>query len=340
MRICNINGCNQKHKAKGYCKIHYDRLQRGKNPIKKTCSVDGCNNKHKSGGYCNTHYLRMICYASTELPKKEIKACMVENCTNKYHGKGYCGIHLARFKRTGDTNIILKKKSDKIIGVKLCECGCGEIIPEVDKRGRKLKYKLYHSSKIIMADPKIKGKISDSNKGQKVSDKTKLKQSKKRKEFYANGGIHPMYGKHHTEEANEKNRVAAYKRPITNENFHNTKPERFLQSILSVNGVEYTTQKNIYGKPDIFIEPSTCVFVDGDYWHCHPDQLIHKDCPNVLFNTFLNNSKVKTSKQVWDHDEKVTNKLKKQGYIVLRFRDKEINDDIHKCLKIIQKTII
>ena len=44
-------------------------------------------------------------------------------------------------------------------------------------------------------------------------------------------------------------------------------------------------------------------------------------------------------KEKWKDDEKITNELKRLGYTVLRFWGEEINKDIEKCLKKIQKTI-
>ena len=60
MKKCKVNNCDGKHKAKGYCKKHYDQFRKygeGLAPVKQTvCSVDGCNNKHYGLGYCDKHY--------------------------------------------------------------------------------------------------------------------------------------------------------------------------------------------------------------------------------------------------------------------------------------------
>ena len=104
--------------------------------------------------------------------------------------------------------------------------------------------------------------------------------------------------------------------------FNNTKPERFLQSILSVNGVEYETHKKLYGLPDIFIEPNTCVFVDGCYWHgCNKCGKIQKDI------------KIRKLK-----DNKV-NKILNKKYKVIRLWEHEINNDLVKCLNKIHEVI-
>jgi len=60
MRVCKVEGCDRKHSAKGYCKKHYNQIERfGETrpdyvPMK--CKVDGCDKKHHAKGYCGKHY--------------------------------------------------------------------------------------------------------------------------------------------------------------------------------------------------------------------------------------------------------------------------------------------
>jgi len=65
MRTCDVEGCDKKHLANGYCSGHNYQLQRGKplTPLRayirdKHCSVDGCDKKHHSKGYCEKHHAR------------------------------------------------------------------------------------------------------------------------------------------------------------------------------------------------------------------------------------------------------------------------------------------
>ena len=67
MKKCKIEGCDGKHKAKGYCSKHYAQFKKygeGLVPVKeiKICSVEGCNEKHHSKGYCKKHYNHMRLY--------------------------------------------------------------------------------------------------------------------------------------------------------------------------------------------------------------------------------------------------------------------------------------
>lgn len=107
------------------------------------------------------------------------------------------------------------------------------------------------------------------------------------------------------------------RKPKTYYRFYNTKPERFLKSMLSVNGIEYDSQKQIFGVPDIFIEPNICIFVDGCYWH---------ECKKCGYNTHETTSKKS------QRDILVNEKLKSLGYMTVRIWEHEIYDNLNRCL--------
>ncbi len=254
--------------------------------------------------------------------KKHDKYCIIEGCGRKFHAGEYCDVHYARMKRNGTTDKLPKRKFSR-----LCS------IPKCCKKHEGKGYCVKHLARFIKwGDPNKIGSV----KGVKRSEKTKQLQSKLKKEFYTNGGVHPMLGRNHTSESNEKNRVGAYNRGVNSEKFKNTKPERFLKSILSVNGIEYESQKKLYGMPDIFIKPNICIFADGDYHHQNPEFLKHKGCPNVLYSSF---GRIKTSKQKWEHDKKINKKLKEQNYTVLRFWEHEICENIIDCFTRIKSEV-
>ncbi|MEC2463828.1 hypothetical protein P9X10_02775 [Bacillus cereus] len=53
-KLCEIDGCSQSQKSKGYCDYHYFKLWQKKKT--KVCKVDGCNTKEYTMGYCQKHY--------------------------------------------------------------------------------------------------------------------------------------------------------------------------------------------------------------------------------------------------------------------------------------------
>lgn len=87
----------------------------------------------------------------------------------------------------------------------------------------------------------------------------------------------------------------------------NTLPEIILQRALTELKITFTTQKKIFGIPDIFIDPNICIFLDGCYWHSCP---VHHP----------------KNKYFWrrEYDEKVTKILEREGNVVFRFWEHEI----------------
>jgi len=107
----------------------------------------------------------------------------------------------------------------------------------------------------------------------------------------------------------------------SNGKFKNTKPERLVQSVLSVNHIEYETHKSIYGIPDIFIKPNICIFIDGCYFHgckkCHSKQVLSGIIP---------------TKQI-KRDILVNKKLKLLDYDVFRFWEHDVLNNVYDLIK-------
>ncbi|MGF2716026.1 hypothetical protein ACQUY5_27970 [Bacillus cereus] len=100
MRVCSVEGCSGKHRAKGYCIRHYRQYYDGNEVILgyrrkagKVCKVEGCNEPHRAKGFCLKHYDqdRYI-----KKPSKPIRRCTVEGCTKVHRAKGLCSTHYYR----------------------------------------------------------------------------------------------------------------------------------------------------------------------------------------------------------------------------------------------------
>tara|TARA_B100001964_G_C14237440_1_gene603192 strand:+ start:257 stop:1000 length:744 start_codon:yes stop_codon:yes gene_type:complete len=99
----------------------------------------------------------------------------------------------------------------------------------------------------------------------------------------------------------------------------NTKPELLMKEILLQFGFRIlkTHSKTLIGKPDFVLPDKVVVFVDGAFWHGHPDY--YKPGKSGLF---------------WDNkiaanitrDRKVDGALYDAGYVVVRFWDIELFD--------------
>lgn len=110
-RICEIEGCGRPHNAKGLCKAHYSRYQRGHDlmaPWKprgsssgpaNACGVESCQDGHWAQGYCRIHYRAIMSDPETRLPLKSRAryspgSCPVPECG--YSGllrEGMCPAH-------------------------------------------------------------------------------------------------------------------------------------------------------------------------------------------------------------------------------------------------------
>ncbi|MDO4543758.1 MAG: very short patch repair endonuclease [Clostridia bacterium] len=115
-----------------------------------------------------------------------------------------------------------------------------------------------------------------------------------------------------------------------------TKPELVLRKELWSRGIRYRKNcKKVKGKPDMaFPTLRIAVFVDGRMWHGY-------DWDNQK-NDFKSNRDFwipKIEKNI-ERDKIVTKELTKQGWLVMRFWDFEINRDVKACADKIEMVYI
>lgn len=131
----------------------------------------------------------------------------------------------------------------------------------------------------------------------------------------------------HTPEQRHKNMTAVKSK--------GTNIEVLLQKELWHRGLRYRKNvKNIYGKPDIaFIGKKIAVFCDSEFFHG--------------FDWEIRSKEIKSNREFWipkiekniQRDKDVTDKLKKDGWIVLRFWGNEIKNDVSGCADKIESVI-
>ena len=83
--VCDVEGCDGKHYARGYCRPHYNR--------KVLCETPNCFDAHYARGMCKRHYQKML----RDSPATRL--CELEGCEGKHYGKGLCGKHYKRQQR-------------------------------------------------------------------------------------------------------------------------------------------------------------------------------------------------------------------------------------------------
>ena len=108
----------------------------------------------------------------------------------------------------------------------------------------------------------------------------------------------------------------------------NTKPEITVRKAMWNEGIRYRiNNSNIIGKPDIaIVKYKLAIFIDGEYWHG--------------YNWASKKKRLKTNIEYWtnkiegniNRDHNTNALLKAEGWTVLRFWEKEIKEDLSKCI--------
>ena len=108
----------------------------------------------------------------------------------------------------------------------------------------------------------------------------------------------------------------------------NTKPELLFRKALWKKGVRYRVDnKKLPGKPDVSIQKyKLAIFIDGEFWHGYNwDE--RKD--NIKSNRGFWVPKIERNMQ---RDREVNRQLNNMGYTVFRFWEKEIKNELNKCI--------
>ena len=111
-----------------------------------------------------------------------------------------------------------------------------------------------------------------------------------------------------------------------------TKPEKILCKALWHSGIRYRkNMKALTGTPDIVITKyRIAIFVDGDFWHCKN----HQSNPGEQITTNTSYWKRKLARNV-ERDKEVNDILTDEGWLVLRFWESDIKNNLDNCVKCI-----
>jgi DNA mismatch endonuclease, patch repair protein len=109
-----------------------------------------------------------------------------------------------------------------------------------------------------------------------------------------------------------------------------------MENALKINNIRYIPQYpfNI-GIMDFYLpDAKIALFVDGTIWHADPTVY---EADDALFFSRKISRDVKsnklTAKEVWLKDAQHNAYLKKRGFVVMRFWEKEIRENIQKCIQ-------
>ena len=185
-----------------------------------------------------------------------------------------------------------------------------------------------------------KGQVSH-NKGKKATLETRKKQSHSATLRFQTQK-HPHEGTHRSDATKKLLREARLRQDPMN--FRETVGEKIMKQILKNLGIKFEKQKSMRSDPvcitDFYVNPKMCIFVDGDYWHCNPNDYVRKKklCPGFKPNDQISGKKY--AKDKWARDKKITYVLRKKGYRVIRFWESELENYREKCIQKLCKLIL
>ncbi|MCJ7572589.1 MAG: very short patch repair endonuclease [Candidatus Thermoplasmatota archaeon] len=112
----------------------------------------------------------------------------------------------------------------------------------------------------------------------------------------------------------------------------NTKPELFLRKELWGRNLRYRLHKRDARNADIvFAKKKVAVFVDGDFWHGYNWKKLGKTPPKKFWQ-----AKIRRNMK---RDKKTTQELESNGWVVLRFWEHDILEDVDACADVVEKTL-
>jgi len=117
-----------------------------------------------------------------------------------------------------------------------------------------------------------------------------------------------------------------WEKTTSNKKYKDTSIELLIQKSVEDRNIRYEKNATLVGRPDLLLLNKICIFCDGDYYHCNP----------VKYSKDYFNEKVgKYAYKIWEYDSLVAKILVNKGYVVLRFWECDINNNLEKCVKII-----
>lgn len=111
-----------------------------------------------------------------------------------------------------------------------------------------------------------------------------------------------------------------------------TKPEVMIRRLVHARGLRFRIHKNgLPGRPDlVFVRAKVAVFVDGDFWHgWRFPRWRHKLDPYWK-------KKIEGNRY---RDQRISNTLKGEGWLVIRIWEHDVERDAESCVDRIEEII-
>lgn len=120
----------------------------------------------------------------------------------------------------------------------------------------------------------------------------------------------------------------------------NTEPELMLRKALWKDNLRYRVNyKKLLGKPDIvFTKHRVVVFCDGDFWHGHNWAIRGLSSLDEELAGYSDFWRTKILRNI-ERDAEVNQKLKEQGWTVVRLWESDIRANLENCVKIVKEAL-
>ena len=110
----------------------------------------------------------------------------------------------------------------------------------------------------------------------------------------------------------------------------NTKIEKIMKKMLAENRIKFIQHPQMFGNPDFLVGKHMIIFCDGDFWH-----------------GYNYGKKKRPAKKFWKdkiegnmrRDRSITQKLRRDGYSVLRFWEHDIEKRPEMCINRIKRFV-
>lgn len=281
----------------------------------KNCSIADCKNKFHAKGFCKIHYNKLRLYGNPlyitnpELKSKRISQKLKGKPKSEEHKQNLSKATMGRpspTKGMPKSDEQKKKQSEKMKGRPSPRKGTKHTeeskklmslarLGKKDSPETKLKKSIAHNRPESLELARRRGLEVQARFGQKEKTSKSLKATYSRPEM------------------REMQRQRRYKQEAVTE----SRNEKIVQGFLKSKNIPYVSHKTIhlpspkkYHQPDILIEPNKIIEVYGDYFHANPT--IYNDDFRILFRY----EKVMAS-DIRQEDQIINKSLKKLGFDVL-----------------------
>ena len=372
VKICSIDGCQNKHKGRGFCDKH---LAKEVFTDSKLCTFDGCNNKHKGRGYCDKHLQRLRNHGNVNyVPDPKIKSAKLSKA-----GKGHPVSKQTRNKisvsnKKSWTPKRRKEASENQTGVKLSEATKKKL--SIINTGKKLSPETLKKMSIglsgLKRSPQQRKNMSEgrmgmkfskehlknlvtSHTGHKDSEITRKRKSTSITKAWANPELRQKMSVIQSTPERKQLQRDVMRKVRHNQQKPNMK-ELKIKKILTDAGFVFNPEQNLNKFIKTSSESNFGMFINVPF--SHPElQQKYKEVdflipPNKIIEhngtydhadsrKYSADSKIRatTAKNIWKREKMILDSLKKENYKILVIWQHELDKDTENTAKTILKFV-